>query len=306
MINDILQNKSLKLTVEVQAFKLVIITSFLVFNIFSGKCQSHDLTYGEKIFRLTALIYTYSGHSSYQASSFFYSSLEGNFLISNRHVLFPKEHYPDSIIINLKKNSKKTGKVDWKPIKIDKEYLHNNLKIHKNKNIDVAALDMNKLLKSLDGTDLFFAYAVSIPDSISFNNINPEIGDDALILGYPKGYYDSYNKIPIMKSGVISSFYGVDFNNLPCFLIDSKLFHGSSGSVVISKPQPVKIKDGLPMFATKKDFIFLGIFSGEPYIYGERKETDDEISIKKEKFDLGIVWYPKVINQLDYASEIIK
>ena len=66
------------------------------------------------------------------------------------------------------------------------------------------------------------------------------------------------------------------------------------------------IKDGLPMFATKKDFILLGIYSGEPFRYGKKKETENEISIKKEKFDLGIVWYPKVIDQLNYASEILK
>jgi len=52
------------------------------------------------------------------------------------------------------------------------------------------------------------------------------------------------------------------------------------------------------MVSPTKDFIFLGIYSGEPYLFGPEIETDEEISVKKEYMDLGLVWYPWVLNEL--------
>ena len=96
------------------------------------------------------------------------------------------------------------------------------------------------------------------------NNIEVEASSDVLIAGYPKGFYDHINLFPIVKSGIIASRWGAGFQGQPYFLIDAKLFPGSSGSVVISKPIDLVVKDGQVMLASEKQFAFLGVYSGEP------------------------------------------
>ena len=283
--------------------KLIIVN--LIWIILSAPfVMAQDLDYGTKIFGLTAIVNTYSNNTLDQGSSFFYYSDKETFLVSNRHVLYPKETMPDSIVFTLKKRNTTTGQTEWKPVTMDRKYLIENMRLHMNKQVDVASIKVDGIFKTILESRFYRPYAISNPDSSQLNEINPEIGDDVLIIGYPRGYYDEYNKIPILKSGVIASFFGLPFQNLPCYIVDSKLYPGSSGSIVISKHQPVIIKEGQPAFANRKDFILLGIYSGEPYKWGQQIETDEEISIKKEKFDLGIVWYANIIDELKAITEL--
>ena len=262
-------------------------------------CQESEINYAQKIATMTTLIYTYTPTGKYQATGFFYNSGEKSYVVSNRHVFFPNERYPDSIVFYLKVDDPKGIKpVVWFPVRIDKKYLLDNLKLHKNKDVDVAAILTDSVYSTFKKPWPNLVWAVTQPDSVEIEVADPEIGDDILVLGYPKGYYDEYHLIPVMKAGIIASFYRTNFNNLPCFLIDSRLFHGSSGSIVIAKTKDFFFSKGEPMISPKKDFIFLGIFSGEPYLFGPQTETDEAISIKKEYMDLGLVWYPWVIDEL--------
>ena len=52
------------------------------------------------------------------------------------------------------------------------------------------------------------------------------------------------NLFPIVKSGIIASRWKTGFKGKPYFLIDAKLFPGSSGSVVITKPADFVIRNG--------------------------------------------------------------
>jgi hypothetical protein len=82
------------------------------------------------------------------------------------------------------------------------------------------------------------------------------------------------------------------FNGKPYFLIDSKLFPGSSGSIVISKPTNIAVINGHVYQSTVKQFEFLGLFSGEPHkTAAESFDAGDIIIQKKQKYDVGIVWY---------------
>jgi hypothetical protein len=65
------------------------------------------------------------------------------------------------------------------------------------------------------------------------NKIKVEVSDGVLVIGYPNGYYDEVNLFPIVKSGIVASMWGRNFKGEPCFLIDSRLFPGSSGSLVV-------------------------------------------------------------------------
>ena len=75
------------------------------------------------------------------------------------------------------------------------------------------------------------------------------VGDEIYILGYPAGIFDSRNANPIWRVGIISTspLLGYAFPeplqaawHLPAyvdgFLIDAQVYPGSSGSIVVSKP----------------------------------------------------------------------
>ena len=70
------------------------------------------------------------------------------------------------------------------------------------------------------------------------------VGTEVVYVGYPSGIMDTSHNLPLMRSGIISSYPNLDFNNEPKFIIDSHAFGGSSGSPVfaISRcPENIKL-----------------------------------------------------------------
>ena len=124
-----------------------------------------------------------------------------------------------------------------------------------------------------------------------------------MVVGYPRGFYDNFPKFPIVKSGVIASKWGMPFGGKPYFLIDAKLFPGSSGSLVISRPTDFVVQKRQAYLRRdgSKEFLFLGIFSGEPFGKMRPIETDSFVILSKEGYNVGIVWYyhlvPTIISE---------
>ena len=58
------------------------------------------------------------------------------------------------------------------------------------------------------------------------------MGSDVIFVGYPTGYYDVANNLPLLRRGVIASVPNVDFNGKGEIVIDAQIFPGSSGSPV--------------------------------------------------------------------------
>lgn len=117
------------------------------------------------------------------------------------------------------------------------------------------------------------------------------------MIGYPKGYYDDLSLYPIIKSGIIASRWGSNFENNRYFLIDAKLLPGSSGSVVVSKPTNLVVDDGV-RYSKEKQFAFLGIYSGQKYMIENPIDLDDMTITRKISFDLGIVWYADLVEEI--------
>ena len=103
------------------------------------------------------------------------------------------------------------------------------------------------------------------------------------------------NKFPIVKSGIISSGWELHFNDNPVFLIDAQLFPGSSGGLVISKPANVAMIEGKLMFCSEKQFVFLGVYSGEPVQQCAPFDLGDMTIIRKNSYGVGNVWYSDLI-----------
>ena len=227
--------------------------------------------------------------------------VKGLYLITNRHILLIKdengnEQIPDTFTFYLRQLT--GNKIEWFPVKLDSNDLKQRAKVHVDKRIDIAAISILDLVTKFisdPNNRLANWTAVNENELPSKNKIHIEVSDEAIVLGYPKGFYDRMNLFPIVKSGIIASRWGANFSGNPYFLIDSKLFPGSSGSLVISRPINHVIENGKQFYSKEKKFAFLGVYSGEPYFESNPIEFDDFTITRKEGFNVGIVWYSYLV-----------
>lgn len=233
----------------------------------------------------------------------YWRKVEGVWLVTNRHVIIHEGRLAVSLTFRHRKIT--PNGFEWLPITLSGGDLEQRCSFHENDGVDVATVNVTDLLGKamypLPADEKGMAYsAVSEEDFPGREKIKAEVGDDVLVVGYPRGFYDQLSKFPIVKSGVIASFWGMPFGGKPCFLIDAKLFPGSSGSIVISKPVSFVIekKQIFEHTSGSKQFAFLGIFSGEPFRESRPIETDTFTIISKEGYDVGIVWYYHLVTQI--------
>lgn len=219
------------------------------------------------------------------------------FLVTNRHIILPemdgKEKIPNRIIFHLR--AIKDNNIVWFPISLNQKEILKRVKVHKDPSIDVVIIEIGDLVVDAGIKTPITYSCIGEDDFIGKNKISAEVTDDIIVVGYPIGYYDSHNKFPVIKGGIIASRWLAPFEAKPIFLIDTKLFPGSSGSIVITKPMNFIIDNGAIFTNNDKQFSFLGIYSGESV----KDITNGEVTIPKH-MNLGCVWYfyliPEIIN----------
>ena len=281
----------------------------------------------KQLFTLTTILHSElifnSVKYSFSASGFYYTEtsasdqlvqgphwekIEKHWLITNKHVLFPKlDGKNDSLVDSLTFNLRQiiNEKIEWFPIKLNKEQLTEQALLHSNENIDVVAIDVTKqisnaIMKSIQvGNSNIIAPSLLTKKNLPENQpLTIDVTTDIIVASYPKGFYDKFNKFPIVKSGIVASGWGFHFNGNPLFEIDAQLFPGSSGGLVISKPTNIAMIDGKPSFAQDKQFVFLGIYSGE-YLWKEKiKMADGHEETMERSYGLGNVWYSYLIPEI--------
>jgi hypothetical protein len=237
-------------------------------------------------------------------------------VITNRHVIQPEKFSSfEKLVFNLR--VRHGDGADWLPIEINQTALAERLHLHPNAAVDVAAVDVldlvrNEIMKrtgNSPGTsrrqiDLEPWFAVSRENFPGVSRLKIGAGDDVITIGYPKGLYDEFNKLPILKRGMLITPWGLRYGNLDGFLIDARFFHGSSGSIVISRPTDLLMENGRLLSNTVKEFLFLGVYSGEPFSLGPQRDTDDAVIVEKRRADLGLVWYYYTVEQALQAPSL--
>ena len=281
--------------------------------------MKENISFDKDLYGLTTLIECGTTKFKSQGSGFYYNEISpkdpnvdggqwrkirGTYLITNRHVALPKinecEVLPDHFVFNLREVI--NDKVEWVPIILNQEQLKQRLLLHNNNDVDVVAIKVDDVIIELvsHNTDRKFIIGGSLNnDNLPINSpIEIDVTSDIIVASYPRGYYDIANKFPIVKSGIISSGWGLHFNNMPTFLIDAQLFPGSSGGLVISKPTNIAMIDGQLMHSEKKQFVFLGVYSGEPVQQCAPFDLGDMTIIRKNSYGLGTVWYSNLISDI--------
>lgn len=121
-----------------------------------------------------------------------------------------------------------------------------------------------------------------INDGPRYSSFDIDAGDDAFVLGFPKGL-DGGAGFPIWKRASIASEPGLLLDGLPKVLVDTATRQGMSGSPVIAVKRGYFEADGTHKMGTAAQF--LGIYSG--------RVDDDPLGAQ-----LGIVWRASVIDQI--------
>lgn len=145
-------------------------------------------------------------------------------LISNKHVFGnPKGRLIVSLNCKGEDETPEFGNI----VTFDQVGFENIYFAHPNPGVDLACLDVT----GIKYTDAFYKHlSDTLLKPIDYDKI--ALGSAVIFVGYPKGYYDVVNNLPLIRSGSIASMPSVEFNGKGQIVIDAQIFPGSSGSPV--------------------------------------------------------------------------
>lgn len=225
------------------------------------------------------------GHSLGIGTGFVANSLKGPVLITNRHnvtgrnnktgaLLSPNGFIPNEVTIL---HNKKDELGTWIPITEKLLDNYDPLWIEHptlGNNVDFVALPLTQF----DEIDLHpYSLGVGDPKILVFPS------DVVSVVGFPFGLSGG-GALAIWATGFMASEPGIDYENLPIFLIDCRGRPGQSGSAVIAHRNGgmVAMEDGGSATFSGPVTKFLGIYSGRI----------------NDQSDLGIVWKATAIKEL--------
>jgi len=206
-------------------------------------------------------------------TGFFFRFNNITYLVSNRHIFINEKRnfFPDKLVIRLNlagQDTTQSGEIrfDLYESNSDKQKW-----VELSKDIDLAAIKIDD--------PVGFIYAALTEANIAPSNYQLGLGEQVLVIGYPRGFYDEIHNLPITRNATVASAYGIPFKKQPFFLIDSKLHPGTSGSPVITVPKHIINNPGGGFRITPEmNWRFLGVNSGE---FGD--------------LQLNAVWYSELI-----------
>ena len=186
------------------------------------------------------------------------------YLVTNKHVLGSQRAFGQEL--TLKINVRDGERIV--PSTVKYSYLEGGIRDHRRADVDVCAVVVTKLFVEVVG----IAHITVDYDSMAFaeriRQLDVVVGDDVLSLGYPLGYNQGPNNLPIVRQGILATSLDYDLagpvagspTSLPAFLVDGGVIHGSSGSPIILKPVAARGIGGIIEIGNTLPFL-LGILA---------------------------------------------
>ena len=131
------------------------------------------------------------------------------------------------------------------------------------------------------------------------------------LVGYPYGFYDKKNSLPIWKTGSVASEPNIDFEGKPLFLVDISAFPGMSGSPVFAISYGASEKEGGVMQMGQGIKKFLGLYASMQMI-GKNKYLEEIIHngkigiVDSESLEIGHVWKANLVLELVKSIDLKK
>ena len=142
----------------------------------------------------------------------------------------------------------------------------------------------------------------------------------ATLLGYPYGFFDTRNFLPVWKTGHLATEPSVDFQGQPVFLVDVSAFPGMSGAPVVAVSSGVYESEREPeQMLSGNQRKLLGIFSAMRMVKPKAAVDSGGMPIDTgtpspgDSLQLGYVWKAQLIadiargfNRADWEERIWK
>jgi hypothetical protein len=108
-----------------------------------------------------------------------------------------------------------------------------------------------------------------------------------LILGFPLGFHDDVNNLPIVRSATIASSYSHPFKGESYFLTDARLHRGMSGAPVIANLAAGSGRHG----ESEASWRLFGMHSSTLDVSDRDPEQDERLA-------LNTTWYASLITEM--------
>jgi len=193
----------------------------------SNKRAAREL---DLLLRLTEIECMKNGEVTGNATGFFFLQERYLFLITNRHVVIgPQGNPPDQLRISLHESSEDLEPITQYLIPLAGGADSAWFELSENENtIDVVAIPLT------DATLVDqFDFRTFGPDDLLPEDASLELGEQLLMLGFPLGFHDEVNHLPVARTAFVATAYDVPFQGQPTFLTDGRMHRGSSGSPAV-------------------------------------------------------------------------
>ena len=242
-------------------------------------------------FLRVAKIQSYSnGQPLTNATGFFYLHDDYLYLVTCRHVVINDAtgHRPDRIQLMLHTDASDLQQSSELSIPLYVDGVPQWYQSSQHIDADVVAVSIN------DPHALTSHVVTTFDcDDILTSDESMSLGQNVLILGFPLGFHDTLNNLPIVRSATIASSYAHPFQGQPCFLTDARLHRGMSGSPVIVK-LPNGTEDGQQAYR----WWLLGIHSSA-------LDVSDRDPNQDERLALNTAWYASLIPEIVSARSTV-
>lgn len=243
----------------------------------------------ELLLVVTLILQIQNGQPVGSATGFFYEKNASLYLVTNRHVVLDetKNIKPELLRLKLHKDPNDlTKNIDIDiPLYSDGKAKWHSHPDYSAKKIDIAIIEID--------SEKLKPYSFKALSASTFlrKDYSLAMGEDVMVLGFPRGLSDAKHNLPINRSAMIASAYSVDFQGNPYFLIDANLHPGMSGSPVFTRAKSIWLAaDGSHKAYNEPVSFFLGVHSAT---LGVTLPTGQQ-----EPLGLGAVWYGYLIEEI--------
>lgn len=130
---------------------------------------------------------------------------------------------------------------------------------HPDSTVDLAILPVTYMNREFrkDGREILYypLNSAAIPDKKNWQEQNQL--EDILVIGYPQGFWDVKNNLPVCRKGITAIPRSIDYNGEEELLLDIPVFEGSLGSPVFSYENGTYLDQGNLVY--RKRFKLIGI-----------------------------------------------
>lgn len=254
----------------------------------------------------TLVTLRHRGHPVSIGTGFFYISGKGDksvmFLATNYHVITgigptekaTKTVLGDELVIQLRD---KAGKAYNEIIPLFINEYQNWLEHPTDDEADVVLIPLPpKMLEKAD-----FAY---IGNETTINDLMLPPSSPVVMIGYPHGYRDTVNNLPIWKTGSLASEPEYDFDGKKVIVVDISAYPGMSGSPAFYvSHNGYSTKKGDVVMGGGMAIHFLGVYASMQMLnsdlYLEQVQNQSNYKVShSESLQLGHVWKAELLEQI--------